>query len=141
MSSICDEDTKKTGLVYKKKKKHYCSNCGKYGHTFKKCKEPTTSIGIICIRLEQGNRKSLFKQLNVLSDNSNNIINILNINNKSYNNFKFINTFKNKIKFLFIRRRHTLSYIEFIQIVIQVQIKLLNSWILTQNKNLYPGEI
>ena len=39
MSSICDEDTKKTGLVYKKKKKHYCSNCGKYGHTFKKCKD------------------------------------------------------------------------------------------------------
>merc|ERR1711871_1500448 len=113
MSSICDETTKNNSLVYKKKK-HYCSNCGKYGHTFKKCKEPTTSIGIICIRLERENREYLFKQLNLLSDSNNNL-NILNINNKSYNNFKFINTFKDKIKFLFIRRRHTISYIEFIR--------------------------
>jgi len=113
MSSICDE-TKNNNLVYKKKKKNYCSNCGKFGHTIKKCKEPTTSIGIICIKLEEDNKEILIDELKKLCDKNNNL-NILNINNKSYNNFKFINTFKKKIKFLFIRRRHTLSYIEFIR--------------------------
>ena len=116
MSSIYDETIKSNNntLVYKKKKKHYCSNCGKFGHPFKKCKEPTTSIGIICIKLDSEYKEKLLKELNLISDKDN-LLNILNVNNKSYNNFKFINTFKNKIKFLFIRRRHTLSYIEFIR--------------------------
>jgi len=32
------------------KKTFYCSNCGKYGHNVKKCEEPTTSLGIICVK-------------------------------------------------------------------------------------------
>ena len=114
MSNIYDDSIKSSTLVYKKKKKHYCYNCGKFGHPFKKCKEPTTSIGIICIKLDIDKKEELLSQLEKLK-NDNKDINILNVNNKSYNNFKFINTFKDKIKFLFIRRRHTLSYIEFIR--------------------------
>ena len=114
MSNIYEETIKNTNIVYKKKKKNYCSNCGKFGHLFKKCKEPTTSVGIICIKLDDKYKENLIKELKNQEEINENT-NIININNKSYNNFKFINTFKNKIKFLFIRRRHTLSYIEFIR--------------------------
>ena len=31
------------------KKKQYCSNCNKYGHSNKECNEPITSAGIICL--------------------------------------------------------------------------------------------
>ena len=27
--------------------KIYCGNCGRSGHTYKKCTEPVTSVGII----------------------------------------------------------------------------------------------
>ena len=103
--------------LYRKKKKYYCSNCGKYGHVYKKCKEPITSIGIICVKLNNVNINELisyFKK-NYEDEENNENINILNINNKNYNNLKFINYFKDKIEFLFIRRKHTLSYIEFIR--------------------------
>lgn len=33
-----------------KKEVKQCSNCGKYGHIYKKCKKPVTSCGIICYR-------------------------------------------------------------------------------------------
>ena len=32
---------------FNKKSKLYCNNCGKYGHIYKNCKDPITSIGII----------------------------------------------------------------------------------------------
>jgi 8-oxo-dGTP pyrophosphatase MutT (NUDIX family) len=116
MSDIYNDDVSKEQNIYKKKrKKHYCSNCGKYGHIFKKCKEPITSIGIICVKFESDNESSIIDYFqNTIIENTKNI-NILNINNKNYNNFKFINSFKSKLKFLFIRRKHTLSYIEFIR--------------------------
>lgn len=31
-------------------KKKYCSNCGKYGHYNKTCKESITSLGVICVK-------------------------------------------------------------------------------------------
>ena len=41
------------------KKKQYCSNCNKYGHTNKECNEPITSAGVICLCLDN-NIKSYF---------------------------------------------------------------------------------
>lgn len=34
-----------------KQKIHFCNNCGIYGHTFSKCKQPITSIGVIAYRM------------------------------------------------------------------------------------------
>ena len=39
----------------KKKNKRgdiYCGNCGKYGHTYKKCSDPVTSLGVILFKNE-----------------------------------------------------------------------------------------
>ena len=49
LSNIINEQFNDTDYKYieKKKIKMYCSNCGKYGHIYKKCKEPIISIGII----------------------------------------------------------------------------------------------
>ena len=38
----------------KKRGKTYCSNCGNYGHVYKKCSEATTSIGIISYYIDNG---------------------------------------------------------------------------------------
>ena len=99
-----------------RKKKVYCANCGKYGHTYKKCNEPITSLGIITFKLDSDisiNDIDTFTDKYINKDRTN--INILKNNNRSYNNFKYINLFKDKIKFLMIRRKHTLGYIEFIR--------------------------
>ena len=34
-------------------KKNYCTNCGKFGHINKTCKEPITSLGILCFKLDK----------------------------------------------------------------------------------------
>ena len=84
----------------------YCSNCGRVGHVYKKCNDPITSIGIIAFKLEN----------NV----ENNVENDLNY----YSRVKMINIIKDKkinivtnsnIKFLLVRRKHTLGFIEFIR--------------------------
>ena len=100
-------------LKYKNKlKKYYCCNCGKYGHRYSKCNEPIISLGIIAIKIinkdDYNNLNNFFKScsfhFNLLKSNS--------INNNVLLNFdKSINS----IKFLLIRRRKTLGYIEFIR--------------------------
>lgn len=55
-------------------KKLYCCNCGLYGHSYKTCKEPITSYGVL-----------LYKH------------------------------FGNKLKYLLVRRKDSLAYVEFIR--------------------------
>ena len=44
----------KFGVKYEKKKYFdVCNNCGKQGHTFKQCKNPITSFGVIVFRINQ----------------------------------------------------------------------------------------
>lgn len=93
-------------------KNNYCNNCGKYGHSNKKCTEPITSLGIIC-----------FKYDKCLKINHNFVNEILkkkhlkidDFNFKHINNLSKLNFFKDKIKFLLIKRKHSLNYIEFIR--------------------------
>lgn len=116
------DDNYKSFPLKKRKKKLYCSNCGKYGHYYKRCHEPITSLGIILFqidfeKLRKGkykniNREILNKKLNIEKDK---YINILHSNNKSYNSFKYIEDFKEVIKFLMVRRKNTLGFLEFIR--------------------------
>jgi 8-oxo-dGTP pyrophosphatase MutT (NUDIX family) len=92
--------------------KNYCSNCGKYGHYFKKCNEPITSLGIICFKFD--------KTLNINHSKLNEFITkkylkIDDFNFENLSNISNINFLKDKIKFLLVRRKHSLNYIEFIR--------------------------
>jgi len=68
-----------------KKSKKYCNNCGKFGHYFRECKYPITSYGIICFKITP---YPLAKNQRLEPHN---------------------------IKYLAIRRRNTLSYVEFVR--------------------------
>lgn len=58
-------EEKKQQLKQNKKKRGdiYCGNCGKYGHTYKKCSDPVTSLGIIVYRADKNS-----KDLNINKD-------------------------------------------------------------------------
>ena len=48
-------------MNYNINKNVVCNNCGKFGHTQKQCSEPITSLGIICLKL---NEEDIYKILN-----------------------------------------------------------------------------
>lgn len=117
--------------VIKKKRKGFCGNCGKYGHMYPKCHEPITSLGIINFKIDIHNSKLDFVDLfykkygeyDVDSNGYRNIITPLNDKIKCPTNNLKVKTFYLKkfcsshesIKFLMIRRKNTLGYIEFIR--------------------------
>jgi 8-oxo-dGTP pyrophosphatase MutT (NUDIX family) len=93
------------------KKKIFCCNCGKFGHKYSKCNEPITSLGIIAIRSinnDQNNRLLEYfdkdKYFNLVKSNT--------INNNILLKFPL---YLDNFKFLMIRRKKTLGYIEFIR--------------------------
>lgn len=92
-------------------KKKYCSNCGKYGHYNKTCKESITSLGVICVKFSNlPINDKMFKEFinsKYLDIDTFNLSHLDNINKLDY--------FKNNIQFLMIRRKHSLSYVEFIR--------------------------
>ena len=96
----------------------YCLNCGKKGHVHKKCLQPIISLGIICIKM------------NINLDMND----IINYSKKIQNNYLFsldeinklkkikyiicnldLNNFDNIIEYLFIRRKNSLNYVEFMR--------------------------
>lgn len=106
---------------YKKKEGYsncLCSNCGKYGHKYKFCSEPITSMGVILVKIDSTDKMS-DKEICMMFDNSEEKINITKKTQgiRCKNNFE-MNLFslnKNKIKFLMIQRKHTLGYCDFIR--------------------------
>jgi 8-oxo-dGTP pyrophosphatase MutT (NUDIX family) len=93
-----------------------CNNCGKFGHTHKQCSEPITSLGIICIKVNDKIKQELKSKLvhNGIFDISHNII-IDIIQTLSLSNEDNQNKTKNNIDYLIVRRKHSLGYIEFIR--------------------------
>lgn len=102
------ENYKKTFI---RKKRLYCSNCGKYGHKYIKCNEPITSIGIIAFKLKDDHDYD--KVINIF--NESNIYNIIKANTISYNLLLNVDEWKDKVEFLMIRRKKTLGYLEFMR--------------------------
>ena len=96
------------------RKKNYCSNCGKFNHKYKDCKDPITSLGIINIKLDKHYYDSIVKLSDILKK-SNKKINIHNYNNNNLKDIKCIYKFKKLIQFLLIRRKNSLNYIEFLR--------------------------
>jgi len=88
-----------------------CNNCGKHGHTQKQCTEPITSLGIICLKINDENTKKCVEELvhkDLFDINQNIIIDIL-------KHLPLVNKNSNLIEYLIIRRKHSLGYIEFIR--------------------------
>jgi 8-oxo-dGTP pyrophosphatase MutT (NUDIX family) len=89
------------------KKISLCLNCNKFGHEQKQCKEPIKSWGILLVR-------------------TNNNINYTNTDIKKYENLsglriydkenlRLISENMGKIKFLLVRRKHSLGFSEFMR--------------------------
>lgn len=105
------------------KKNIYCNNCGKYGHQYKKCNDPITSYGILTFKLDNLTDDE-YKLINTLknkytiTDKSTDIIrynkkDIIQSTNKL--DMMLFCILESRIKFLLIRRKHTLGYIEFVR--------------------------
>jgi len=92
--------------------KSHCNNCGKYGHINKICKDPITSIGILCIKFEDDVLQKDF----VNSVNSNfQHINITQYNSTTNKLISKVENYNSKVKFLMIQRKHSLGFLEFIR--------------------------
>jgi 8-oxo-dGTP pyrophosphatase MutT (NUDIX family) len=99
--------------IYEQKKNvlSTCLNCNKFGHEFRKCKEPTTSWGIILVKILDGTEIEHKRQLQKPYD-------ITNYTGVKINNVKDINMFNKYselIRFLLVQRKHSLGYVEFIR--------------------------
>jgi len=94
-------------------KKHInCTNCGKNGHLYKNCNQPITSFGVILV--------SINNETDVVSSISHNTNNNYNKYNGGvqYENMEDLvrfNLCRDQIKFLLIRRKHTLGFLGFIR--------------------------
>lgn len=92
----------------------YCTNCGKPGHEYKYCKDAIISIGIILFKFDYSKIKEIFSGLTTMSDDKVDIINN-GIKIESQSDISLFSKLRENIKFLTIRRKHTLGYIEFIR--------------------------
>lgn len=106
----------------KKNKKQYlyCGNCGKYGHSYRYCNDPITSFGIILFSIQDINdnfRESIKNHISNYNDSKNvkKSIKTCGIKYEKQLDIQTFCIFRNKIKFLMIRRKNTLGYIEFIR--------------------------
>jgi len=105
--------------MYDFPKNFTCHNCGKLGHDYKHCPEPTISYGIIAVKID--NNKPAFKidiDENINYDGSGDGIDITsccNITVNTIDDVKKFGKYINNIYFLLISRRHSLGYSEFIR--------------------------
>lgn len=89
-----------------------CSNCNTYGHNYKQCKNQIVSYGIILFKINNNNKK--IKENNI----RNKKFDWENIRKKTKP--EKLNTTKdfyndNNIKFLLIRRKETIGFVEFMR--------------------------
>ncbi|CAH6421410.1 NUDIX hydrolase [uncultured virus] len=120
---IFDNNIDQNKKKYKKKykSKFYCGNCGNFGHLYKFCNEAITSLGMILVAISTDDNELIVNIIDKFK-NKTQKINDDNINIKTdgiyYENLKDIETFckyKDNVKFLLIRRKYTLGYIEFLR--------------------------
>lgn len=99
------------------KKIPHCGNCGKYGHMYKNCIDPITSLGIIDIIIDYKDDVDMDNIPLHISDGKTVYYKDMDTG-VSYKDPMDMETFcfyRNRIKFLLICRKHTLGFIEFIR--------------------------
>lgn len=114
-----DDFNKKYNANKKKiKNKLYCSNCGKFGHKYHNCNDPITSYGIILVSVASDDPEIVEHLIESLSQSEDGTKIMIHSHEIEYQNINDLETFckyKDNVKFLMIRRKHTLGYIEFIR--------------------------
>ena len=95
-------------------KNTYCTNCGRSGHEYKQCEDAIISLGVILLKFDYEKVKALFADLIKGSENKTDITNS-GIRVESALDINLFSVLKENIRFLLIRRKHTLGYIEFIR--------------------------
>lgn len=91
-----------------------CSNCGRSGHEYKECTDAIISIGIILLKFDYSKIRELLSSLITSPDDKIDIVNS-GIKIESSLDISLFSKLCENIKFLIIRRKHTLGYIEFIR--------------------------
>ena len=151
--TFTESEQKNLSFIYKKKDNMFCNNCGKYGHFYKKCYDPQTSYGIICLKISDEKIINFLKtkyQLNnnQIQDDVNESPILFKRNEKPYfkyiclykyiqknincNNKIYLETYTNKIskdiEYLFIRRKYTYNYVYLIRGIYSLDIEnIINS--------------
>jgi len=106
-------------IIWKKKENIYCNNCGRIGHTYKKCYEPILSYGIICIDLNNPKIDEFSISKYKFPNNIQQLKNICIIKyiqkNISCNNKKDLDIYDERIlktiNIIMVRRKFTFNYI------------------------------
>ncbi len=92
--------------------KNNCLNCGKTGHMLKECKDPTISYGIICFNISP---EINIRNKHIENYFYNKYIDIMEYNYSNLDNIPLIPEYYNMIKFLLVRRKHSMNYVQFIR--------------------------
>jgi 8-oxo-dGTP pyrophosphatase MutT (NUDIX family) len=88
--------------------KMHCNNCGKYGHINRICKDPVTSLGIICMDVPD---IQTFVQHTVGDQQTN----VFSANTQANKNISRFSSYLDTIRFLMIQRKHSLGFLEFVR--------------------------
>ena len=117
--NLHNEENEDETNQFKNRLNVFCMNCGKKGHLTKKCNYPIISLGIISIYIDNFEIDlnmilSFCKKIqNKYLFENDEILDLKNIYKKIKNvNDNYLNT---HIKYLMIRRKNTLSYVDFIR--------------------------
>ncbi len=125
-------------LIYKNINVLHCSNCGKNGHHYHNCRDPITSIGIICFKIDDvpfDTIKNIFEDLVFTSDTkySTELVQLKHVFGIQLNKLltdsefeykslgisedlvKNFIKYKDNIKFLLVQRKYSLGYIVFMK--------------------------
>ena len=112
------EDRKLKKFKTKFKKESYCSNCGIDGHQYRECIEPITSFGVILVSISSNDDHMLINMLdseNIIEEKKDNIDENVGININNVNDINIFCQYRDNIKFLLVKRKHTLGFLEFIR--------------------------
>jgi len=104
--------------MYKHKSNIYCLNCGKAGHLQSRCLYPINSWGIVCISYKD----CLYDKINHKINHNNLGGALANMNclfeydtKTSAKTDTLLNDLKHNLKFILIKRKNSLCYVEFIR--------------------------
>lgn len=94
---------------YKNYDNRHCNNCGKRGHYTTRCKDPITSCGIIPTYIDVND-----DQKKIIMNKFSNKEELKEYGIPEKDTYKFMK-YKDKIKFLMVRRKNSIGYLEFIR--------------------------